>query len=71
MLISNLGFASYLVLKGHKLTCPPNRDKDGKFLFSIDLEKDYHDKLLTEYTQSEFCKFDAITVNLKKALPRY
>ena len=72
MLITNLGFASYLIFKGYKLSGKSNRDTDGKFLFPFDdINKDDHDELLLEYTQSDFCKFDAITVNLKRSLPRY
>lgn len=71
MLITNLGFAAFLLLKGYKLTGQPNRDLDGKFLFPIDITKEDHDRLMMEYTQSDYSKFDSFVVNLKRLLPRY
>ena len=71
MLITNLGFAAFLVLNGYTLAGSPNRDVDGKFLFPIDITQDDHDKFLVAYAQSEYTKFDAIIVNLKRMLPRY
>jgi hypothetical protein len=72
MLINNLGFSAYLILKGYELDGKPNRDvKDGKFLLSINITKDNHDTLLREYTISEFSRFDNLIVNLKRMIPRY
>lgn len=72
MIITNLGFTAFLILKGHKLSGNANRDgKDGKFLFSIDIDNNIHDELLQEYTVSDFYKFDGIIVHLKKMLPRW
>lgn len=71
MLITNLGFTAFLLLNKYKLTGAPTRDLDGKFIFPIDIEQEDHDRLLMEYTQSDFSKFDSFVVNLKRMLPRY
>lgn len=71
MLVNNLGFSAFLVLKGFKLEGKPNRDKDGKFLFSIDIDQDKYDMMLKKFTESGYSRFDSIIVNLKRMLPRY
>ena len=71
MLINNLGFSAFLVLKGYELDGKPNRDKFGKFLYPVNIEQADHDMLLREFTTSDFSRFDSIIVNLKRMLPRY
>jgi len=72
MLINNLGFSGFLILRGYKLEGKPNRDsKDGKFLFSFNLDQDEHDNLLRQFTESDYSRFDNIIINLKRMIPRY
>ena len=71
MLITNLGFSAFLILRGYKLSGSPNRGSDGKFIFPIDIEQTDYDALMVKYVQSGYAKFDSIIVSLKRMLPRY
>lgn len=71
MMISNLGFAAYLMLYDFKLDGTPEKDTSGKFIFRFIIDEDVHDKLMKNYYNSDFAKFDSILVNLKRMLPRW
>jgi hypothetical protein len=68
--VNNLGFAAYLVMLGHNLSRTPERDKNGKFIFNIEVEEDKSKELFLKYSTSRYCKFDAILMNLKRMMPR-
>ena len=70
-MVTNLGYAAYLMLKGYRLIEPPSRDKDKKFIFKFDIEEEANKQLLHEYSTGDFAKFDSYIVNLKRMLPRY
>lgn len=70
-MITNLGFAAFLMLKNYKLVESPSRDEDGKFLFKFEIEEEDNKILLHEYSTGDFAKFDSCLVNLKRMLPRY
>jgi hypothetical protein len=66
--ISNLGFAAFLMLRDKKLISSPTKELGGKFEFYFDIQKTEYDKLLFDYTISDFAKFDNNLINLKKML---
>lgn len=69
-MVSNLGYAAYLMLKGFKLLDTPTRTSYGNFQFKFDITEDMNKALLHEYSTGDFSKFDAYLVTLKRMLPR-
>ena len=71
MLVNNLGFAAYLLLKDYKLLSNPELDPlSNRFLFNFEIEDEKCKSLLYEYSISDFAKFDGFVLNLKRMLPR-
>ena len=65
---SDLGIAAYLKLKGVRLLeC--TRLESGRFYFSFE-DPDKCQALAMDFLESDFCKYDNITRNLKKLLFR-
>jgi len=63
---SDLGIAAYLKLKGIRLLeC--KRADTGRFHFAFE-DPDKCQLLALEFLESDFCKYDNITRNLKKLL---
>ncbi len=63
---SDLGIAAYLKLKGVRLLeC--KRVDSGRFHFVFE-DPDKCQQLALEFLESDFCKYDNITRNLKKLL---
>ncbi len=59
--VQDLGVAAYLLMYGYKIT-----GKEGKFfLFETEDDKEFESKKL-EFLNSEFHRFDAALVSLKK-----
>ena len=67
--ITNLGFAAYLIMMGHKLVDAPYRDERNQFIFKINIEESQIKELFYRYSQSKFSKFDSIVISLKRMLP--
>ena len=67
--ITNLGFAAYLIMTGHKLIDTPYRDDKNQFIFKIDVDQSQIKDLFYQYSTSKFNKFDSIVVSLKRMLP--
>ena len=67
--ITNLGFAAYLIMIGHKLVDAPYRDERNQFIFKINIEESQIKELFYRYSQSKFSKFDSIVISLKRMLP--
>jgi len=70
-MITNLGFAAYLMMRGYKLLENPSRDIDGKFQFKFDIAEERQSALLRKYANGSFARFDNQLVNLKRMIPRY
>ena len=70
MEFNNLGFTAYLVMIGYNLSKTPERDKNGKFIFNVEIEENRSKELFLKYSTSRFSKFDAILMNLKRMMPR-
>ena len=68
-LTSDLGIAAFLKLKGIKLIDCKRLDS-GRFHFSFDDPNNECQSLAMEFLESDFCKYDNITRNLKKLLFR-
>ena len=65
---SDLGIAAYLKLKGIRLLECKRLD-GGRFYFLFE-DPDACQSLAMEFLESDFCKYDNITRNLKKLLFR-
>ena len=70
-MISNLGYAAFLMVEDFKLIESPSRDGDGKFVFNFDITEEKEKEMLHKYSTSKFAKFDSCLVNLKRMIPRY
>ncbi len=64
---SDIAHASYLMLKGLKLTSA-TREVSGKFNFKFEDPDGKGKSLIVEYVTSEFAAFDTHLKNLKKLL---
>ena len=65
---SDLGIAAYIKLKGVRLVECKRLD-NGRFYFSFE-EPERCESLAIEFLESDFCRYDNITRNLKKLLFR-
>jgi hypothetical protein len=76
---SSLGFAAYLILKGHKLIKPPEkvekvsgltRKKTEKYNFVFNITQTMMNELYDNFVTTEFFNYDSILHQLRKSISK-
>lgn len=76
---SSLGFAAYLMLKGHKLVKPPEKvekisgltqEKTEKYSFVFDVTQITMNELYDNFVATEFFNYDSILHQLRKSISK-